>query len=189
MAENFRIIVITAPGDVDHEAEKITSLLRGGVDYVHIRKPDASLRDIRNLIEDIPYQYRRRLRLHGHFELCNEYNLGGVHLNRRNPEAPAGVSSVSRSCHELSELKDAVGYEYLTLSPIYDSISKPGYQSAFVGNEISGMIQGKNIIALGGVTPDKFDELRKTGFAGAALLGYIWNNDFKESLDSLTKNI
>lgn len=70
------------------EANKISLLLDAGVDYVHIRKPDWSLRDVRNLIEDIPYNLRSRLRLHGHFGLTAEMNLGGVHLNRRNPVAP-----------------------------------------------------------------------------------------------------
>lgn len=185
MSKDFRIIVITAPGDVDREAEKIIALLGAVVDYVHIRKPSASLRDVRNLIEDIPYQYRRRLRLHGHFDLCHEYNLAGVHLNHRNPVPPPGVVSVTRSCHSLADLDDASLYEYVTLSPIYDSISKPGYRSAFAPDKIGEKIRGRNVMALGGVSPENFGELRKTGFAGSALLGYIWNNDFQKSLDSL----
>jgi len=30
------------------------------------------------------------------------------------------------------------------------------------------------VLALGGVTPDKFEKLAELGFSGAALLGSIW---------------
>lgn len=76
MTDRFLKIAITKPEIISSEADMISSLLVNGLDYVHIRKPEASLRDIRNLIEDIPYRLRKRLRLHGHFELFNDFNLG-----------------------------------------------------------------------------------------------------------------
>lgn len=187
MPERFKIIVITSPDEIDNEASKITELLRHGVDFVHIRKPGASLRDVKNLIEDIPISLRNRLRLHGHFELLSEFNLAGVQINSRCPYAPRTAISVSKSCHSISELDDCLDYEYVTLSPIYDSISKTGYNSNFNLKEISKIIKNKNIIALGGVTPSEFNELRATGFAGAALLGYIWKSDI--AFDLIIKEI
>ncbi len=158
------------------EAANIEHILYGGIDFVHIRKPGASLRDIKNLIEDIPYALRKRLKLHGHFELLNEFNLGGVHINSRCPIAPPTAHAISRSCHSLEELEDCEKYEYVTLSPIFDSISKSGYRSAFDLDEIKGKIRSKNVIALGGVDPAKFHILEETGFAGAAMLGCVWND-------------
>lgn len=76
MMSVFKVIVITSPGYVKNEASKITRLLDAGVDYVHIRKPDWTLRDVRNLVEDVPYPLRQKLKLHGHFELLNEMRLG-----------------------------------------------------------------------------------------------------------------
>lgn len=172
----FLKIVITEPEMIPAEAAKIERLLERGIDFVHIRKPGASLRDIKNLIEDIPYVFRKRLKLHGHFELINEFNLGGVHLNSRCPVAPSTAHAVSRSCHTLDELKDCDKFEYMTLSPIFDSISKPGYQSAFDLEKIKGKIEGKNVIALGGVDPSKFSILQTSGFAGAAMLGCVWKD-------------
>ena len=40
--------------------------------------------------------------------------------------------------------------------------------------KISSFIRGKKVIALGGVTPDKFPFLKSKGFLGAALLGYFF---------------
>lgn len=173
---NFLKIVITPPVDIENEAGKITQLLESGIDFVHIRKPDASVRDIRNLIEDIPYPLRKRLKLHGHFELLNDFSLGGAHLNTRCPIAPASALNISKSCHNLKELESVSQFEYVTLSPIYDSISKQGYLSRFKPQNITTRILGKRVIALGGVTPYKFSELRDAGFFGAAMLGCVWKD-------------
>lgn len=189
MEHRFITIVITSPDPTEDEAEKITRLLEAGVDFVHIRKPDNTLREVRDLIERIPYTLRRRLRLHGHFELVNEMNLAGVHLNRRNPSAPRNAASVTASCHSSEELKDCAGYDYVTLSPVFDSISKSGYRARFDLSEIAGDLQGRNVVALGGVTPDSFNLLKEKGFYGAALLGYIWQGDFEERLSRLREYV
>lgn len=176
MVKDFITIVITAPGEVSDEAARISELLSSGkADFVHIRKPDSSLRDVRNLIEEIPQPLRSRLRLHGHFALLDEFSLAGAHLNSRCPDAPYNARSITRSCHSLSELHDLERYEYVTLSPIYDSISKSGYASAFDVRALKGKLPPGKVIALGGVTPDRFPALREAGFAGAALLGAVWN--------------
>ena len=56
---------------------------------------------------------------------------------------------------------------------MYDSISKQGYASGFNLDELKGRLVGRNVIALGGVTPDKFLELQVAGFVGAAMLGCL----------------
>lgn len=177
MTRNFITIVITSPDEVSDEASRISELLSSGkTDFVHIRKPYSSIRDVRNLIENIPHPLRSRLRLHGHFALLDEFSLAGAHLNSRCPDAPYNARSLTRSCHSLSDLHDLDRYEYVTLSPLYDSISKSGYKSAFDIGTIKGKLPPGKVIALGGVTPDRFSELKEAGFAGAALLGAVWGN-------------
>ena len=89
---------------------------------------------------------------------------------------------MTKSCHSLDEISLAEGYDYVTLSPIYDSISKAGYKAKFDIDSLRPVIAGRKVIALGGVTPEKFGELAEKGFSGASLLGYIWNGDFDTSL-------
>lgn len=196
--ENFKIIVITDPDSVNGEAEKITRLLEAGVDFVHIRKPAWTLQEVKALVEDIPYPLRRRLKLHGHFALLHELTLGGVHLNSRCPEAPAAAKSVSKSCHSLAEVEeamakraadDAAELDYATLSPIFDSISKEGYKARFDLDSVAPQLRGKRVVALGGVTPEAFDLLREKGFCGAALLGYIWRGDFDSALEKIKQYV
>lgn len=171
------IIGITSPLTVIEEGEKITTILRKRyADIVHIRKPAWEGRQIAALIEQIPSDLWPRLRLHDHFELLRHFPLGGVHLNSRNPDAPENAISVSRSLHSVEQLPLAKHYDYVTLSPVFDSISKEGYKSAFELESLKPLIEGKRVVALGGVTPEKFPALREAGFYGGAMLGHFWNS-------------
>lgn len=173
---NFLVLAITAPYFFEGEAERIIRILREEeANYVHIRKPGATKNQIADLIKTIPSLLHNRLKLHDHFELIEKYQLGGIHLNSRNPEPYKGAKSISKSAHSFEEISSTNCYDYITLSPIFDSISKVGYNTHFNQDEIKKLLNGcKNIIALGGVTPDKFPLLKSLGFAGAALLGYFF---------------
>lgn len=176
----FLLIGITAEKFIDNESGMIEKLLDNGLDYIHIRKPGASREDLKNLIEKIHPQYHNRLKLHDYFDLVVEYGLGGVQLNSRNADSPSVELKISRSCHSLDEIDDFAkaypDYEYVTLSPIFNSISKKGYASTFNLDDLTDKIRDRNVIALGGITPSTLPLLRKAGFAGAAMLGCIWSN-------------
>lgn len=172
-----RLIAITPEDPAELEGDKISALLKAGWFRVHLRHPGASRNEIRRIIERIPQELHSRIVLHGHFDLVNEFNLGGLHLNRRCPSAPHLYKGVlSRSCHSIAELSDCTsqGLEYATLSPIFDSISKVSYPSTFTREQL---IMLDNIptpvIALGGISPDNMSKLSSYNFSGYAMLGAI----------------
>lgn len=175
-------IVITLPYFFDGEAEQIVQLLHSSVDLIHIRKPESKAEEVEKLIMSIPSEYYPRLVLHDHHDLAMKYHLHGVHLNGRNPQPPQGwEGSVSKSCHSLEEVKEwKEKCDYVSLSPIFDSISKQGYHAAFSPTEIEeasrqGIID-KKVLALGGVTFNKIDDVLRTGFGGGMILGDAWKN-------------
>lgn len=129
---------------------------------------------MRRLVESIREDFHSRLILHSHFRLIKEYGLGGAHLNGRWPDAPGFSTQLSCSCHSLAELECAPRFRYVTLSPVYPSISKPGYDPQPFAGFLKGKMPAPNVIALGGVTPETYPELREAGFAGAARLGDVW---------------
>ena len=131
------LIVITLPYFIEREAERIVQRL-ANVDLIHLRKPESTSDEMERLIREIPKDYHKRLVLHDHHHLAVKYGLYGVHLNSRNPLPLEGwKGSVSRSCHSFEELKEWKDRcNYLSLSPIYDSISKQGYNSAFSREQI-----------------------------------------------------
>ncbi|MCH5221133.1 MAG: thiamine phosphate synthase [Muribaculaceae bacterium] len=172
-------IVITLPYFFDGESAAIECMLNSGADRVHLRKPGCTEAQLRTLIEGIGCEYRYRLSLHDHLTLACEYGLGGVHLNKRNDKVPEGFTGlVSKSCHTIAELNDSACYNYVFLSPIFDSISKEGYKAAFNNAELveakeRGLINSR-VYALGGVYPGNFAETQRLGFGGYALLGSAW---------------
>ncbi len=184
--KDFLVIVITLPEFIADEAMKIEKLLAGGIDYVHIRKPGSSSEQMERLLTEISPAFRRKLKLHDHFDLAEKYDVAGVQLNSRNPEFETTTLTLSKSCHSLEEVeKEYNNKEYVTLSPIYDSISKEGYHSKFDIEKIKRNIANKNVIAIGGVTPKKLPELKNAGFRGAAMLGCVWN-DIDEFLSGIS---
>ena len=176
-------IVITLPYFFDGEAEQIVQLLHSSVDLIHIRKPESKAEELERLIMSIPSEYYPRLVLHDHHELCEEYRVGGLHLNRRNPTVPdcatsAGLS-LSCSCHSLNEVElRKPKMDYVFLSPVFDSISKQGYRSQFSLAELQKAaaedIIDSKVVALGGVTKDRLPLLQSLYFGGAAMLGAVW---------------
>lgn len=121
-SDRRRLLIAVTPEDICHgESGIVAGILDAGFDYVHLRHPAASLAEVKAVIEDIPHRLRRRLRLHGHFGLVHEFNLGGLHLNRRCPSPPCGYQGpVSRSCHSVAEVTEVAGEcDYVTLSPIF----------------------------------------------------------------------
>ena len=184
MTSPLRLIAITSPRFLPGEGERIAALLsEGGFWRVHVRKPEASADDLRRLLNTIPTWCYPRLVLHDHHELCEEYRVGGLHLNRRNPTVPdcatsAGLS-LSCSCHSLNEVElRKPKVDYVFLSPVFDSISKQGYRSQFSLAELQKAaaedIIDSKVVALGGVTKDRLPLLQSLHFGGAAMLGAVW---------------
>lgn len=177
----MRIIAITPPGTIDREVFIIKRLLAEGISIVHLRKPEAGIHECRRLLEGLDRQERARIIIHDYPQLYEEFSLKGIHVNKNITDLPVGYNGFrTRSCHSFEELrryKDE--YDYLFLSPIFDSISKVGYKSAFTEEELQkaaeeGLIDEK-VIALGGVTFDKIPLLEKLNFGGAAMLGGIYS--------------
>lgn len=184
---DFLKIAITRPDHISNESDKIVMLLdKGNFNFCHIRKPTWGDDSIEDLIKSIPSKYYDRIKLHSAFHLVGKYGLGGVHLNHRHPYI-ADKIPYSKSLHSLEELRkgeqmgDLCRCQYVTLSPIFDSISKEGYHSKFNINDPlfrdalhRASEHAIKVIALGGVKEEHFDQLKLVGFQGAALLGSIW---------------
>ena len=189
------LIIITEPQFTDNEATIIAQLLHWGVDLMHLRKPESSADELAKLIEAIPTAYHNRLVLHDHFDLAAHFTLHGLHLNRRNSVLPPNhKGTVSQSCHTLDEVKACkTKYDYVFLSPVFNSISKLGYTSAFTPKALSeakkqGLIDQK-VVALGGITAANIDKTKYYGFGGVALLGDIWSRTADKNFEEYVRKI
>ena len=150
---DFRLAIITLPEFFSGETDCIARLSEAGAEYLHLRKPGCSETQMRDLIERIPPRYRRRLIVHRHFGLAKEYGLKGIHLSSSHESIPEGFEgmTIGRSCHTVEEAsRFGKICDYVFLSPIFDSISKQGYRSAFSLEKLSVAFRdgslGKNVM-------------------------------------------
>jgi thiamine-phosphate pyrophosphorylase len=187
----FRLILLTSPAAVSDEPRLLTDLLAQGVERLHLRKPAWTAAQLESLIQALPPQFYARLVLHAYPHLVRQYQLGGLHLTGSQRAAatrrPALLSgqTLSTSYHSLAEISQhRRRYDYVFLSPIFDSISKEGYASGFNLAEVSTFLQKlatrpgyyPQVLALGGIDAANIGLVRQAGFAGAAVLGTIWQS-------------
>ena len=179
-------IVITPEDILQDEVQLWEALFLSGLQRLHVRKPHAQLSEIRQMLKQLSAEYRSRIVLHQYHELADEFQLGGIHfksnvhngINKQN----TNKLSVSRSCHTpLEVLNYHRDYDYIFLSPIFNSISKKGYPAAFYSDEIKTFFQDhpeiRNCVALGGIDKDKIGICKELGFSNCALLGEIWSGN------------
>ena len=175
----MKIIAITTPKVTIEDTPIIKSLIDRGIDIVHLRKPNSNIDECRNLLTELTDAERAKIIIHDYPELYFEFTLKGIHINKNITSLPENyIGYKTRSCHSFDEiLKYKNEYDYLFLSPIFDSISKPDYKSPFTHEmlqkaSLEGIID-KKVIALGGVTFDKIPYLQSLNFGGVAMIGGI----------------
>jgi thiamine-phosphate pyrophosphorylase len=191
MEVDFKIIVITPENVLEDEVERIVALLESNTVWrVHIRHPQMSSENVANVLKKIPTRFYSQISLHDNYNLVKNFRGLGIHLNQRNQDLIQSASILSRSCHSIFELeRETRNLDYVTLSPIFDSISKTGYHAAFDLNDqnFRSIVKSHNVFALGGITPSKFSLLRDIGFSGAVMLGYVWRHDYSDFLQSINE--
>ena len=106
----------------------------------------------------------------------------GLHLPRDGDVAAARATLgpdklIGFSAHNLREAQvaAAAGADYVTLSPVFASRSKPGYGPA-LGTDSLGDIAGRlpvPVIALGGIEPANAAACLAAGAAGVAVMGAV----------------
>lgn len=200
-------ILFTYPETLPHESLLLNNLLTEEWDFLHVRKPDYSKEEMMNFLELIP-DFHYKVVLHSHYELIHEYELAGINMNRKGMAQLSYSDELTSACdvralvlkkgsiyvkdmvpdlvtysaHSFSEIQQLpFKTDYVFLSPIFDSISKICYQSAFNDAEILRDFltnTPRKIIALGGVDNTKIAIVKELGFDGYAMLGDIWKKYF-----------
>lgn len=189
----MKTIVLSAQKPVENEIDLVVNLFEEGMNTFHLRKPHYPIKKMKSYLDKIPSEFHSRIVIHSHHKLGLKYNLKGIHLTtkdrkttfknwlmikklkRKNPWL-----TVSTSFHSISELdKYNDLYDYVFLSPIFDSISKKDYQSGFKAYSLTSATQRSNynVVALGGVDTPKISHAFNMGFWGCAFLGTVWTND------------
>ncbi|GBF93451.1 hypothetical protein Rsub_06584 [Raphidocelis subcapitata] len=185
----MRLVVITPEALTPGEPAVARAMLQRGLDTLHLRKPAASREQLVAYLAELGEPWTRRVMLHSHHDVACEVRVKGLHFREADvprtappmPPPPMPGLAQSTSFHQLARASEPWGpaLTYAFLSPVFDSISKPGYSAA--GFEAAAVRRTASapgaapLIALGGVTPGNLAAAADMGFAGAAVLGAVWH--------------
>ncbi|EOR94172.1 Thiamin-phosphate pyrophosphorylase [Arcticibacter svalbardensis MN12-7] len=193
----MKLIVISNPTELAAEAKTINALFELGLKCFHLRKPHGDINKLRDFLKQINPMYYPRIALHQYHELATELGIKRLHFTEQ-ARQDTGTEMLemyreqgyilSTSIHELSIVKSLTHFEYAFYGPVFNSLSKPGYQGVLAENfklEHSGSLK---IIALGGITRLNITAIRDMNFDGAAFIGTIWN-DPKHAIENFNSLI
>jgi thiamine-phosphate pyrophosphorylase len=163
------------------EDKIITTLFDEGLECLHLNKPGSAPIYSERLLSLLSDDYYKRIVVHDHFYLKEEYGLNGIHLDGLESLPPDGYKGrISRTCLSLDELKNAKkDSNYVFLRNIFDSLTDSTKKASFTEdmlNEASkkGLID-KKVYALSGITIDNIKKAKDLGFGGVVICGDLWN--------------
>ncbi len=185
----MQLIVITPPEDHARERAAIIGILRCTPALLHLRKPGRDADALARRIEAIPDELHHRIMVHGHPALLRRFGILGIHFpeSQRPRDAPAvqrfrqtrPACRLSTAVHRLTDIPRLDGlFDAILLSPVFDSISKPGYRAAFGAEALQRRLAATDqaVIALGGIDAERIPAAAALGFDGVAVLGAVWND-------------
>ena len=177
----MKLAIMTKSTFFVEEDKILTSLFDEGMDNLHIYKPGASPMYSERLLTLLAEDYYRKITVHDHFYLKQEYDLAGIHIDDPLGGVPEGYKGkFSRTCTDLGQLKEMKKKsQYVFLKNIFDCIEFKNEKSSFSINQLEwaakeGLID-KKVYALGGMNIDNLKIAKSLGFGGIVICGDLWN--------------
>jgi len=182
----MQLVVISHPDNVANEARLINQLFENGLTRFHLRKPGCDEGRTAGLLEQIGERYHHYIALHQQHHMAQDFSIKRLHYTEQHrvntdPEKLALLHQqgyiLSTSVHDLATLDTLKCFDNAFLGPIFNSISKPGYQAKWPDSfSLDKQDRQLDIIALGGIELSNLSKIKAMNFDGAAVLGTIWNN-------------
>mgnify|MGYP000658209356 FL=1 len=196
----MKLAIMTKSTFFVEEDKILSSLFDEGLDDLHLFKPGSSPMYSERLLTLLPEDYYRKITVHDHFYLKQEYDLAGIHLDNPTDNLPDGYKGkFSRTCTDLSQLKEMKKKsQYVFLKNIFDCIEFKEEKSSFSLQQLelaagNGLID-KKVYALGGMSLENIKIAKALGFGGIVICGDLWNRfdihnekDYKELIAHFEK--
>jgi thiamine-phosphate pyrophosphorylase len=198
--KQMKLIIMTKATFFVEEDKILTTLFDEGLEDLHLYKPGSEPIYSERLLTLLSEDYHRKITVHDHFYLKEEYCLKGIHLNNATDEPPIGYrGNVTRTCHAIDELKEAkLKSSYVFLKSLFDSQTNPADKQSFSIETLQeaarrGLID-KKVYAMGGMNLDNIQIAKDLGFGGVVICGDLWNRfnihnelDYKELIAHFRK--
>lgn len=182
----MKLVIMTLPTFFVEEDKILTALFDEGMDNLHLCKPGASPMYWERLLSLMPEESYRKITVHDHYYLKNEYGLAGIHIDNGEKGVPDGYKGrYGVTCNDIGTLgamKKMAEYVFLpgTFGENGDS-SRPRNIIEDAAN--LGLID-KHVYAYGGVSLDNIKAAKELGFGGVVVCEDLWNKfDIHNELD------
>ena len=166
--------------------EVAAAAFAAGARWISVREKDLPLAEQQDLVRRLAgiVPAGATVGLHG-MPAPDAGHVAARHLPRDGDIAQArrqvpDIRLLGKSCHSLATAEEAAeaGADYVTLSPIFATDSKPGYGPALglamLETAAAQMRPGGcHLLALGGVTAETIGACRTAGADGAAVMGAV----------------
>ena len=179
------LLVISDRHQARRPLEEIAeAIFGGGCRWFSLREKDLPAAERRTLLSALVAlgrHWEATVTVHEDVDAAAMCGAAGVHLRSAgNPEAarsrlPNGLIGASAHSAEEAAALLSSGADYVTLSPVFPTASKPGYGPAIGLDglaEIIAQVPGP-VIALGGVTPANAPLCLSVGASGVAVMGEV----------------
>ncbi|MEO5339357.1 MAG: thiamine phosphate synthase [Magnetococcus sp. MYC-9] len=186
-----RLLLITGRFPNVDLLQVVEQALAGGVRHLLLREKGLPLPELTALamaLRRLTMERGAWLLIHDHPELALAVGADGVHLSEQGPETGAvrhllkplvGGGLLGRSCHSVPAACHALaaGADYVTLSPLFPTLSHPGLPALGVERfaALRACIPGP-VLALGGIHLANVDAALRAGADGVALIRGILEN-------------
>ena len=156
--------------------------VEAGIDLIQVRERDLEAAALAALVRDVvslARGTRTRVVVNDRLDVAIACGAGGVHLRGDSIPAsdarriaPAGFL-IGRSVHAVDEVPAAEGCDYLIAGTVFPSRSKDHGARLLGVDGLRAIVRAARVpvLAIGGVTPDRFDEIAAAGAAGVAGIG------------------
>ncbi|MCR5078174.1 MAG: thiamine phosphate synthase [Prevotella sp.] len=193
----MKLVIMTKSTFFVEEDKILSALFEEGLDNLHISKADASPLYLERLLSLLPSEYHRKITVHQHFHMKEQYALAGIHLDEGSMPVPQGYRGcVGRTCDDVMQLKGMRRQsDYVFLKNISQPREQGGQEERVVSSleleEVSRQgLLGRHVYAMGGVTLGDFPRLRDLGFGGVVVRSDLWDRfcihserDFRSVID------
>ena len=187
----MKLIIVTTSTFFVEEDKILTSLFEEGMENLHLYKTGAAPIYSERLLTLLPEDYTRKITVHDHFYLKDEYSLRGIHLDDASADPPTGYKGrISRTCFHMNELKAAKKRsDYVFLSGEWREENNA--KKALLSNH---SLIDRHVYAMGNITLDDVKLAKDLGFGGIVVCDDLWDRfdiyhgtDYKEVLTYFEK--
>ncbi len=184
-SDRLYLIADTTPGASLPLREAVAQAVRAGVRLVQLREkqvPDADYLALARDLRALTTAYGARLLINSRVDIAAAVDADGVHLPRDasiddarralGPNALIGVST-----HSAEELRraEAEGADFVTLSPVFPTTSKPCATNTLGIERFAALVARATlpVYALGGIQPENAAGCLRAGAYGIAVVSSI----------------